>query len=255
MENILLLHQRYTPDDQAIWKHAINNGWRTERFGMTRADFEYKIGQNLTGKHFVYYGNMLHTDATKDFLPVQFAPINPNNLSSENIARFLGRKIEIITGAQLKEERFKSKTFYKSASVKWIESKVYNSDGEIEKSAIVDSDLYYRQNPIDIRHEIRCFVINGEIVTASFYRQNKEFEPLRIQNVPSQIREMAKEIWGKIGLTWPNGIVFDFAQISPAYDKDGDFIFLEANEAYASGLYDCSVPECFETIRASQKSK
>ena len=43
------------------------------------------------------------------------------------------------------------------------------------------------------------------------------------------------------------GIVLDFVKL-----PDGTWVFLEVNEAWASGLYDCDPNECLKVIVESQ---
>jgi hypothetical protein len=238
MANLLLLHQRYTPDDQAIWRTAIQRGWRTERIGTAQIDIERKT---LGYKYFRYYGNTMHYENCAQHLPVKCVPIDPHNLT--RLPEFTKRKIELLTVEQ-HGLIVPQKEFLKCPYTKWIESRVYNPGEHLQN--VQAHDFLYRQEIIQFTHEIRCFVLDGEILTASYYRNaDKEFEPKELFDVPQEVREMAAQIFARC--IWPRGVVFDFARL-----LDGSWAFIEANEAWASGLYDCNPEGCFQVIIASE---
>jgi hypothetical protein len=154
----------------------------------------------------------------------------------------------------------KQDTFIKCVDIKWLEARVYKV-GEKPSSqwqGMQDHDKILVQDPINFIHEVRCFVLDREVKTMSYYRKDKEFCPENIPNMPPEnhsvwlqalvynltapdMREITK---------FPNGVVLDFGQ-----DDCGHWHFIEANEAWASGLYDCDPSKVFDVIVASQENK
>lgn len=188
-----------------------------------------------------YYGNMLHVEEIAQYLPLKFQSLDINNLT--NLQTWTKRKIEIMRCGSITQPLTVG-GFYKATGIKWLESRVYNVG---ESFACQPDDTIYYQETVDIIDEIRCFVKNGEILTASWYRKNKIFdpEPLEDAGILRDMQNMTRDIWKSA--KWPNGIVFDFGIL-----RDGSILFIEANEAYASGLYQCNPARCLDVIIASQ---
>lgn len=242
MDKLLLLHKRYTSDDGDIWREAISRGWRTARVGIHPVDIERNL---LPRPDLVrYYGNTLHYDAAKDHFPIIAAEIPAANLAS--MPDLTKRRIELITVADVKQPITHSQ-FLKCPYTKWITARVYQPGECLEN--IMQTDQLYRQEIISFDYEIRCFVIEGRIVTASYYRNHdKNFEPKELFDIPNEVREIAAEAFRRF--IWPKGVVFDFCRLT-----DGSWAFLEANECWASGLYYCDPSGCFDTIIESQSSR
>lgn len=255
-KKFLLLHQRFTVDDQDIWREAVRNGYKTERVGMIEADIKRRIPNDVD--EIAYYGNVLQSPLIEQYTNIRFKKINLWNLMASDLT---GRRIYLLLGWMLKESfkdcfgfdkiggHPKSKLFLKSAGPKWIESKPYNffEFKEIIEH-IKDEDFFYLQSIINISAEIRTFVKNGKILTSSYYRNyDKTYELSSVEPVIlEKLQSLTDKLWKDFD--WPDGVVFDFA-----FNNDTkDWIFLEPNEAYASGLYNCNPKDCFEVIKASQ---
>jgi hypothetical protein len=243
MKKLLLLHNRYTPDDGDIWRAAIQAGWKTQRTDFLRV--EQHIAESGCD-HVRYYGNTLHAEQIKNRVPFEFVPLCEDYHWLTQAEMFTQRKIEIVRFGALKQP-FDNDIFVKPLNHKWFEGKVYKA-GESISGACGEEDYVYVSQIVDMVDEIRCFVLDGKVVTASFYRINKIFDPQPVSEALMEgLSYETKAICETFKL--PRGVVLDFAPVTGWRNK---FRLIEANEAYASGLYLCDPAKCFEVIQASQ---
>lgn len=248
MKNLMLLHNRHTPDDCDIWRVAMKRGWNTVRTSAV----EIYLKENIKGYNFIrYYGNTLHAEMIKEHLPFTFTPINPWYLA--NLAEYTKRNISLVKFDDIKQP-IQKECFIKPCGAKWFEAKVFH-EGEFISGAPDASDDCYISDVVDYIDEVRCFVLDGEVLTSSLYRIDKqsyqEVENPEDSNLDDRIRDTpleqyAQEIFEKCkGL--PRAIVMDFGRL-----KNGTWNLIEFNEAWASGLYYCDPERCFEVIVESQ---
>lgn len=249
MKKLLLLHNRHTPDDSDIWRAAIRRGWNTQRTD------QFRVKEHCQGyDHIRYYGNTLHQAQIGEHVPISFAPIKAFYLPK--CEYYTKRKIELISFESLAIP-LKQTAFIKPVSEKWFEAKVYYK-GERINGSPQGSDQIYVSEIVKFVDEVRCFVIDGQIMTSSLYRinsvvwdQTKEIPEkinfdTRVKDTP--IPEMVRGIHELYKL--PRGIVMDFGMF-----PSGEWALIEFNEAWASGLYYCDPEKCLDTIEESQCQK
>lgn len=191
----------------------------------------------------VYYGDILHGRIISEKTSIRFHPIDLKVLTETKLAK---RKIELIKAGLLSV--IEKDTFIKPAQEKWFTAKVYHPNewpNRLQGGATLISDLIYAQEPVDMINEVRCFCLNGKILTASYYKLNHEYCPLGMDDVdrPEILDKMVEEL----APFYPPGVVLDFA-----YTSKKEWCFIEPNEAWASGLYGCDPKKCLEVIEASQ---
>jgi len=248
LKKLLILHNRYTPDDTDIWREAVRGGWKIERPNLFNVS-ELSLGYDTVR----YYGNTLHQEQIKDSIPVYFSRINLNCLP--NLLSYTKRLIKLYTFGDL-NGYVPFTAFYKPVNNKWFEAGVYNKGSSISGSSKAD-DMIYISEIMRFTHEVRCFVIDGKIQTSSLYRidgnvwDKTDLKPEKI-NFDDRIDDtpipgMVKAIHKKCGTELPSGIVMDFG-----YNSDREWALIEFNEAWASGLYYCDVSKAFNTIIKSQ---
>lgn len=249
MKKLLLLHNRHTPDDSDIWRVAIKRGWSTARTN------KLQVKEHMEGFDLIrYYGNTLHATMIEDQLPFQFLEINPKHLTTLSETK---RIIRLNWWRDVKEGiTVPGRCFFKPVSEKWFEARVYEKDEVITAHGIINGDAFYASNPVNFIDEVRCFVLNGHVLTSSLYRINKvnyqEVNPesfeinfdQKIKDTP--IQEYVTSIFQKVDL--PAGLVMDFGLMD-----NGEWSLIEFNEAWASGLYYCDPEKCFDVIVESQK--
>jgi hypothetical protein len=243
---LLLLHERHSPDDADIWRVAVRRGWITERVNR------YNVAARLPGHEIVrYYGNLLHLDQIGALIPITFHQFELSILA--DLKPFTKRDICLMKFGELVLP-LKKPTFIKPACVKWFEAKVYQP-GEIPMGAPEINDYIYTSTPVDYLDEVRCFCVDGKVLTSSLYRINRvvwdrsgldedkiNFDD-RVNDTP--IPQYLEEIYKAAKL--PRAIVADFGR-----HPDGSWSLIEFNEPWASGLYFCSPDKCFDCIVASQ---
>lgn len=235
---MLLLHLRADPNTSDIWRSAIRNGWTTERVDMTG-----RISIPPGTPKVRYYGNTLHGEIIQGHLPLRFLDLDLEALAKTPLTK---RSVQLMRAGELGD--ITKASFIKPAQQKWFPAKVYQPGESPKRSqggAGLPSDLIYVQEPIDMFNEVRCFCLDGKILTASYYRVGHEYCPLGIDDVdrPKILDEMVTEL----APLYPRGVVLDFA-----YTSTHEWCFLEPNEAWASGLYGCDPDKCLEAIEASQ---
>lgn len=245
--NLLVLPFKNTKEDQGLWREALKRGWKTFRISENNAD-EMPQGDTVR-----YYGNILNKIQIEKHLPINFLPISHSLLSDLDIS-WTNRRIKMVEFSQL-EWPLKEDTFIKCVDVKWLEARVYKKEESRPEQfqSMLPTDKIYVQEVKQFINEVRCFVLDRRVTTASYYRKNREFFP---ENIPLDELHLGLRAMS-YGLTTPHihdqlprGVVLDFGQ-----DDRGVWSLIEANEAWASGLYDCDPSEVFDTVVASQENK
>ena len=235
-DRILILSQNHHSTDQLIWREAIRRGWKTYRINNVIEDLSVLDGADMVR----YYGDTLTAERYGDKLPIEFSHVPPTFLSSIQ-PWITGRCIRLVTWRDLIQPLEKT-CFIKCVGNKWFPAKVYN-EGETIISSSLPTDMIYVQSVIHFTHEIRCFVLGKKILTASWYRRDDDIclirETLKLVLDPIQTMLYHLELPS-------DGIVLDFGV---------ELHLIEANEAWASGLYDCHPTQAFDVIVASQSNK
>jgi len=236
MKKLLLLHYHCDYSSNDIWRAAIRAGFATERI------HDDSIGERSKNFDYVrYYGNTLQVERVGNKFPFKFYKMDPMILTQTPLA---GRRVELCQFKHLPlpmQERKFVKPFYQ----KYFPAKVYEIGEYIDFAQMAD-DLIYIQEPINIVDEVRCFCLRGKILTASYYHKNKKFE---LENIDDKIPEILKEMVAGLYMYYrfSPGCVLDFG-----LTDGGKWIFIEPNEAWASGVYNCNPDECLKVICESQ---
>ena len=246
MKKLLLLHNRFTANDNDMWRIAVKRGWNTYRTNL------YQVKDHIKGFDFIrYYGNILHLELIRPFLPFKFYEIDYSILPK--LKQYTKRDIKYLHYKDLKQPFIKD-CFIKPARDKWFECKVFKI-GETIFGAPLPNDEIYVSDVVNFTDEIRCFVLNGQILTSSLYRINKiaydiiNLEPEQINfdskindtPIPQYVNEICKNY------NMPFGLVMDFGLID-----DKEYALIEFNETWASALYYCDHNKCFDAMVASQ---
>jgi len=245
---LMLLHNRHSPDDSDIWRVAIRRGWDTERTS------EIDVVRHMEGHDFVrYYGNTLHGAIIEKYLPFRFGHIDAAHLM--NLPFHTKRNVTLLPFKDIKQP-LQWDAFVKPAREKYFEAKVWHKGETISGSALGNDEAYV-SDIVKYLDEVRCFVLDGEVLTASLYRINtvsyQEIDEPESANFDDRlddtpIRLYVREICAKVKL--PRGVVLDFGRTA-----DNGWSLIEFNEAWASGLYYCDPDKCFDVIVASQEDK
>jgi len=243
MKKRLILHFRADCNTNDIWRAAIQSGWSTDRV------HDYNVAAACEGADVVrYYGNTLHASRIADQLPVRFLPLDLNVLAETPLTK---RKVELFRFGELLNHRSVS-LFIKPAQEKWFPARVYGPNeaitgGEDGATGSLPNDLIYVQSPVNFINEMRCFCLDGKIHTASYYRVSGQYH---CSNLDEERPKVIDEMVAELAPHYPRGVVLDFG-----YTDDGEWSFLEPNEAFACGVYSADYTKCLDVIEASQESK
>ncbi len=243
----LIQDERHSPDSSDIWRAAIRRGWRTARVHPRNiAEVARSAGR------MVYYGNTLHAATMGNLLPVALHPINPAYLPS--LTAFTKRKMDMVRFGTVGQP-FSERIFAKPIRDKWFEARVYQP-GQVISGKAADDDLIYLSEPVRFTDEVRCFVLNGKVLTASYYILKGEIH----DSIPAgshamfnldeaihatPIPEIVERIHDLSML--PAGVVMDFALTA-----DRGWVLIEFNEAWCSGVYYCDYDKCLTVMEHSQ---
>ena len=242
---LLILHNRLTEYCLDIEKVAKSYGWDTWR-GVA-SDNYIKVCEGYETVR--YYGNYIHAEwlindcsFKFDYRPITLLHYNTN----ENIT---GRKVHLCESDQI-EHTFTADIFVKCAFQKKFDPRIFKN-GESLPQFDGATSLYLQEPIPDIDEEIRCFVDNCEVKTASYYvishgHWNKVQYKNIDGNIPQSIIDKTKEVCISLGIN--NGICLDF------YKRKGQdtWFLLEANIPAFCGIYDCDVEKAFNVIVNSQ---
>lgn len=228
---LLLLSHRDTIDRRLVQKAANN----TKILSSYRAEPELQGRDDLR-----IYAEPLFADVIASQLDLVLLEAPLDWLASVP-SELVGRKIELTTLAKARQMSFPR--FVKALDDKRILPKVYDKAKHIGDH---ESDTLVLTSPAckwDL--EMRLFVVGGEVQTGSVYiKDNKPFQrPLGKQEFLMTQRFVDKTM-SQIGDTLPIATVLDVGLAK-------QLTIVEANAAWASGLYASSPTKALSSIMAS----
>ncbi len=255
-DTLLLLHNRYSYSALDIEKVAKLRGWTVVRIN----DFNVaEVIAKFPVHKVIYYGDTIQLPRILPQLP-----ITPYNLSQQllsSLPEISKRQVTSCAFWQLIQP-FNQEMFCKPFGDKFFEAKVYHIGQTIEldhqdfiPSKGRENDLVQLSPRIEITNEVRCFCLNGEILTSSWYRIEGKVVMGNCENVLDEflIRELrgyVKKIYETYSYEFPPGTVLDFA-----WSKELGWFLLEQNQAWASSIYSCNPEKCLDVVAASWQTK
>jgi hypothetical protein len=228
----LVLPPRHTADSAALWKAAIDNGWKTERLS------NWRVPDWLVGQEVVLYGEPLFAAVVAK--PLGIALLEPPHswLPQLNKA-FRKREVRLCTLGDARN--INQEMFIKPADDKCFLAKVYRSGNEIpgletldENTAVLVSEV------VEWDVEFRGFVADGELLTLSPYLRSGELAQASDGTWPATTKEtfeandFANTVLNDDRVRCPPAFVLDVGKI-----KGVGWAVVEANAAWGSGIYGC----------------
>jgi len=239
---LLILAPRVTDDSVRLWQVALAAGWRCQRLASWRVPPALR---EYPGE-ICLYAEPLFAEAVADALGLALLEPSVDWLTRVPAA-LLSREVQLRRLAEAAEFEFPS--FVKPAEGKTFEARVYGSFGELPTiERIGDLDVLI-STPVDFELEVRCFVRDGSVVTASPYwrggalamtENGWPFQPG--EEAPAM--EFAGEVLRQAEV--PPALVLDVGRLA-----DGRWAVIEANPCWGAGLYGCDPAEALETARRS----
>lgn len=238
----LILSPRYTPDSNQLWNAAIGLGWSVERL------YSHHAPDYLRGESLVLYGEGLFIRIIADQLGLAMLE-TPADWLPKLPAEYLRREVTLTTLREVSRDRFPK--FVKPAVDKTFEATVYFSDDDLPASPDFDETTpVLVADPVEWGIEVRCFVLEGQVQTASAYRMAGQSLAEADWVVPPSDLPAA--------LDFANAVLSDArGQYPPAFVLDVGMIIgkgwavVESNPVWASGLYGAD-PE--QVLRVLDKS-
>ena len=239
---VLILSPRYTPDSIALWRAAIQLGWDVERLQS------WRVPTWLGDRDPVVYGEPIFGEAIAQALSLTLLEPSPEWLTQlPNI--YLQRQIH---SAMLADARVYARTaFIKPVRDKCFLAKVYQSPEELPTQDILpDSTPVLIAEPVVWEIEFRCFVRDRAVITSSPYSRygNLAQSEDGIWQTSQQERQEAGEfchtVVGDRSISLPDAVVIDVGKI-----VGKGWAVVEANSAWASGIYGCDPTLVLSVIR------
>lgn len=219
----LLLSPRISIDSRLLWLAAAAYGWSTERVGwrvseMREADAVY--GETMWARIVAEQIGMRLLDP-------------PSRWLVDVPEEYLRRKVQYCMPSQI---TLPYPLFLKPPDLKSFEARVYMHRPMLdEQGAVIASE------PIKIAHEARLWLLDGCVQAASWYVVDPHaFQP------PLEAAERFAEEVAKYTPDTPRAVVIDVAWL-----VTHGWVVIEANPAYASGIYDADPAGVLRVLTAA----
>lgn len=222
----LILSPRFSSDTQALWQACIHaKGWNTHRA------YRYQIPEDI--KNPTVYGEMQFCDIVASRIGLHL--LEPPNGFLQDLCqmyggeRFTCRKISLIAHKELKH--IKERRFIKPANDKVFVAGIYERGEDVPHKYIDPECPVIVSDVVKFDLEYRCYVLDGKVQTLSCY----EWPGMVHQENPNEAddaRSFARNLLDFYPVRLPSAFVLDVGKL-----EDGRWAVIEANQAYASGIY------------------
>jgi hypothetical protein len=244
MSPTLILSPRHTPDSAALWRAALDAGWKTERLGS------YNLPDWLQNQEIAIYGEGLFCGIIAERLgKVLIEPTMDWLVALPT--DYLRRKVMF---TQVGEARkITQPTFIKPAVGKLFKATVYRSGADLPDPDIQPDDTpALIAEPVVWGIEYRCFVLDRVVKTFSSYWKDGDIT----ENDAGEWVSSTED--DEAMLAFCQHLLNDPAvQVPPAFVLDVGYIdgrgwaVLEANPAWASGIYGADPAEVLPILARS----
>lgn len=224
---VLLLSPRFSADSIALATEASRLSWRVHRLHDRRPP------ARLADEDLVFYGESLLADTIGKALGLVLLEPSADTLSHLP-AEHVRRDVRFTTLGAARGEPFPC--FVKPADEKQFRAAVYGSAGMLPGPEVLEDNLpVLTAEPVRWLDEYRCFVLDGQVVTASPYAWKGEKEEHSHAAFDLEgARAFAAEVLARAGDVFPPAVVLDVGRI-----EGRGWAVVELNPAWSSGLYAC----------------
>lgn len=238
----LILSPRYSEDSIALWRAAQEEGYKVHRLQSWRVPSELEFIDNVT-----VYGEALFAAAVSQQLSLSL--LEPHfQWLSEIPFDYKLRQVDFMTLGEA--SKISSKKFIKPADDKNFPAKVYKHGQEIPNLrtlSLLTPTLV--SDEVNFEIEFRCFILEGELKTFSPYSVNgvlaKNLEGIwqASDNQYKAANKFITKVLRELSNTLPPAVVVDVGEITGK-----GWAIVEANPAWASGIYGCAPKEVLKVI-------
>ncbi|MFY0523945.1 ATP-grasp domain-containing protein [Archangium gephyra] len=203
---VLLLSPRFSDDSIALATEASRLSWRVHRLHDRRPP------ARLAEEELVFYGESLLADTVGKALALALLEPAADTLSLLP-AEFVRRDVRFTTLGAARSERFPR--FVKPADEKQFRAAVYPSAEALPGSEILEDGLpVLTAEPVRWLDEYRCFVLEGQVVTASPYAWMGEREAHSHTAFELEAaKAFASDVSARAGELFPPAVVLDVGRI------------------------------------------
>ncbi|MFN0056581.1 MAG: ATP-grasp domain-containing protein [Planctomycetales bacterium] len=234
----LLLSSRHTPDNQALWRVAVQSGWDVERVrGLT-------VPAGLEETELVIYLEPLIAREISGQLGLTLIEA-PEDWLVRLHAKYRRRDIEMTSlGAA---RRLGSPRFLKSPNDKTFAAQVYRTGADLPAEEPDDMPLLLAE-PVAFEVEYRCFVHERAVRTISPYVRFGELASqsgfVAPESEQAEALGFANLLLADERVEVPVAIVLDVGRI-----EGRGWAAVELNGAWGAGIYGCDPCAVLEVIR------
>lgn len=233
----LLLSNRHTEDNQALWRSAIRRGWNVERAHGIRIP-------EIADDEIVLYVESLFAPTIAEALGLTLLEPAEDWLARLSPA-LTRRSIRQTTLGNARQITFPA--FIKPPNDKSFTAKVFTNGAELP-AAYDDAAPVLVSEPVKWEVEFRCFMLDGEVRTLSPCLRNgrlaREDEFAAKETELGAARSFAQEAAAHPTSRLPRAVVIDVGIIT-----NQGWAVVEANAAWGSGIYGCDPDAVLDVIR------
>ena len=233
----VLMSSRHSEDDQALWRAATKRGWPVARARGLHVpiidDLEIIIYvEALFGPQIARQLNRKLHEPPEDWLA---------NLPFT----YVKREIRLMT---VEEARLlKKPTFVKPPNDKSFLARIYQN-GQDLPSDLENNSLVLSATPVTWELEVRCFCLDGNVITSSPYLRSGKLAKLYSYEMTDdesrEATEIVENLLAHTSQQLPRSIVIDVGKI-----EGKGWAVVEANGAWGSGIYGCDPDLVLDVIR------
>lgn len=229
----LILSSRYSADSIALRKTALQKGWHVERI-YQRANLQPHQFKNP-----VLYGETIFVQMIAEALNLSLSEPESDWLTTVPTA-LLKRDLESKTLGEIRQRQ--ATLFIKPAIGKPFESRVYSSEEPLPSAEYFPDDTpVLVSEPVQWQSEYRFFVAQQIVKTGSIYLRDGEL----VETWESEDLQAAIAFTQSVldVVPFAKAAVLDVGQI-----KGRGWAVIEANPAWASGIYGCDPSSVLEVL-------
>jgi hypothetical protein len=215
-------------------------------FDVFIAPSQWRLSQEMLcqilGQHGIVYGEAMFCEVIAQQLNWKLYS-NSQDWLTKLPHKYVNRKISLTTmGAARKEQ---NKMFIKPADdIKSFEAKVYMSGADLHPSNVLNDIPVLISEEMNFTSEYRCFVKNRKVVSVCCYKYlNEANKKEHYQFNNDLVIAFVNDLLRDDAVACAPGAVIDVGKF-----KKEEFAVIEANPAYASGVYGCEIIGALEAI-------
>lgn len=227
----LLLPARYTEDSVALWRTALALGWDVQRLGSPRCDPAWKDPVIYLD---ALLGGLVAGELGLELLspPLDWLCRLPLEYRRRDVSFYTWKEARALEGP----------AFFKPADDKWFPARVYPSGGAIDVPEEFDETApLLVAEPVTFETEYRFFALDRQVLTGSLYSRQGERD--LDGEVDPAARELAARVLAEVDA--PRALVLD-----TGFTREHGWVVVEANPAWAAGLYNCDPEQALRVIAA-----